>query len=283
VAAPPSVRYPIGPMDPQNPQGPQMADPSMVRTLAAQTEAVWPQELPLLRRYALPAAPRILDAGCGTGEASRRMAEAFPGAAVLGVDVEDGSLDRARRASAHLGDRVRFEHRSVFELELPAASFDLVVCRHVLQAVPHAERAVAELARVARPGGWVHLVAEDYALIQFPAAHGALTLWPDVPARFGAATGTDMLVGRRAPALLAALGLRDVTVDHVVVDTLRVPRETFAAIWEAWRDGYVEAIAEICALPAADVRTEFDRQIAVIRDPAQYAAWIVPVVAGRVV
>ncbi|HQR30993.1 MAG TPA: SAM-dependent methyltransferase, partial [Anaeromyxobacteraceae bacterium] len=59
-----------------NPQREHMADESMVRTLAAQVEAVWPQELPLLRRYPLPAAPRILDAGCGTGEASRRLAEA---------------------------------------------------------------------------------------------------------------------------------------------------------------------------------------------------------------
>lgn len=269
-------------MDPLNPQGPQMADPSMVRTLAAQAEAVWPQELPLVRRYGLPAAARILDAGCGTGEASRRLAEAFPGASVLGVDIVDGSLERARRACAPLGERVRFEHRSIFDLGLRDARFDLVVCRHVLQSIPHAERAIAELVRVARPGGWVHLVAEDYALIQFPAAPGALTLWPDLPVRFGTATGTDLLVGRRAPEILSALGLRDVAVDHVVVDPLRVRRETFAAIWEAWRDGYAEAMGEVCQVPAREVRAEFDRQIAVILDPGQYAAWIVPVVAGRV-
>ena len=37
-----------------NPQRSQMADESMVRTLRAQAEAIWPQELPLLRRYGLP-------------------------------------------------------------------------------------------------------------------------------------------------------------------------------------------------------------------------------------
>ena len=61
-----------------NPPLRQMADESMVRTLAAQAEAIWP--LTLLQGYALPEAPRVLDAGCGTGEASWCIAEALPSA-----------------------------------------------------------------------------------------------------------------------------------------------------------------------------------------------------------
>ena len=72
-----------------NPQAKQMADESMVRNLAAQARAIWPQEAPLIRRYALPAEPRILDAGCGTGEGASRLAELFPQARVLGVDIID--------------------------------------------------------------------------------------------------------------------------------------------------------------------------------------------------
>jgi len=37
-----------------NPQAKQMADESMVRNLDAQARAIWPQEIPLLRRYLLP-------------------------------------------------------------------------------------------------------------------------------------------------------------------------------------------------------------------------------------
>ena len=266
-----------------NPHVEHMADESMVRTLAAQAEAVWPQELPLLRRYPLPEAPRILDAGCGTGEASWRLAEAFPAATVLGVDVLDAHLERARSRAAHLGSRVRFENRSIFELGLPDASFDLVACRHVLQAVPHADLAVGELARVTRPGGTVHLVAEDYGMIQFPRRRfDPGEIWPRVPARFGAATGTDMLFGRHAPSILARLGLVDVAVAHVVVDTLRVPRETFARIWEAWRDGYAGVIAEHGGFTREQALERWNDQIETIRDPASYAAWFVPVVSGRV-
>ena len=269
-------------MDELNPQRAQMADESMVRNLRAQAEAIWPQELPLIRRYGLPEDADILDAGCGTGEASRRLAEAFPRARVLGADILDHHLERARAAATHLADRVRFEHRTLFGLGLPEASFDLVVCRHVLQSIPHAERAIAELVRVTRPGGWLHLIAEDYGLIQMPRRRlDPLQFWPGVAARFGAAVGTDMFVGRHAPAILRGLGLERISADVVVVDTLRVPRETFATIWEAWRDGFSGAIADHGGLTRAEAIENFDDQIAAIRDPAEYAAWLVPVVAGR--
>jgi ubiquinone/menaquinone biosynthesis C-methylase UbiE len=62
-----------------NPQGKQMADESIVRNLAVQARANWPQEAPLLRRYALPAEPRILDAGCGTGDGALRLARGYIG------------------------------------------------------------------------------------------------------------------------------------------------------------------------------------------------------------
>ncbi|HEU5478546.1 MAG TPA: class I SAM-dependent methyltransferase, partial [Candidatus Tumulicola sp.] len=115
-----------------NPQAKQMADESMVRNLAAQANAIWPQEAPLFDRYALPAAPRILDAGCGTGEIASRLAERFPGGSVLGVDIVDAHLELARARYARLAPRLQFEHQSIFELSAANDTFDLTVCRHVL-------------------------------------------------------------------------------------------------------------------------------------------------------
>src|SRR5215470_1087114 len=117
-----------------NPQAREMADESMVRNLAAQADAIWPQERPLFDRYALAADARVLDAGCGTGEITLRLAEIFSRWSFLGVDLIDEHLDLARSRCARFGDRARFENRSIFELGLPDASFDLVVCRHVIQA-----------------------------------------------------------------------------------------------------------------------------------------------------
>src|SRR5712671_6460969 len=94
-----------------NPHAKQMADESMVRTLDAQARAIWPQERELVRRYALADDIRILDAGCGTGEATARLAELFPRATIVGVDVIDTSLERARERCRAFGARVTFKHR----------------------------------------------------------------------------------------------------------------------------------------------------------------------------
>ena len=166
---------------------------------------------------------------------------------------------------------------------MPDGTFDLTVCRHVIQAIPEPERALAELVRVTRPGGRLHVLAEDYGMIHFPPRRlDPNAFWPEVPRQFGRSAGTDMLVGRRTWSILRGLGLEQVTVDYVVVDTVRVPRETFAAIWEAWRDGYVDAIAERTRVSSEEARANFDDQIATLRDPDSYAAWIIPVLSGLV-
>jgi SAM-dependent methyltransferase len=269
--------------DELNPHAKEMADESMVRTLAAQAEAIWPQESPLFTRYGLPDEARVLDAGCGTGEISARLAGLLPCSDLLGVDVIDDHLNRARARCAAFGDRVRFEHRSIFDLGLPDRTFDLTVCRHVLQAVPHPERALAELARVTRRGGWLHLIVEDYLMIHFePRRLDPDDLWANGPRKFGEATGTDLRIGRRAFGLLRRLGLVDLAVDYVVVDPLRVPRETFVAIWTAWRDGYAEAVSTHSPVSRGEFLAQFDEMIATLRDPFGYGVWHVPVVAARV-
>jgi ubiquinone/menaquinone biosynthesis C-methylase UbiE len=266
-----------------NPQLKQMADESMVRGLDAQARAIWPQELQLIRRYAIPAEAHILDAGCGTAEGSSRLAELFPRAQVLGVDIIDEHLELARSRYAALAPRLTFEHRSIFELGIPDHSFDLTVCRHVIHSIPHADRVLAELARVTRGGGYLHLIAEDYGMLHFQ--RGSLDpreFWHVAAARFGSATGTDLFIGRNTFSILAAMKLDAISVDYVVVDTVRVPREIFAAILEAWRDGYAEPISELTPISHESAVAYFNQMIANIRDPLGYAVWMVPVLSARV-
>jgi len=77
--------------DDKNPQAQQMGDESMVRNLAFQAQAIWPQEQALFDRYALSGALRILDLGCGTGEITRRLADRYRQAHLGGVDILDGN------------------------------------------------------------------------------------------------------------------------------------------------------------------------------------------------
>ena len=266
-----------------NPHGKQMADESMVRTLDAQARATWPQESALIRRYGLPDDIRILDAGCGTGEGSWRLAELFPRATILGVDILDQSLDLARSRHARLATRLTFENQSIYELRAADGTYDLTVNRHVLHSIPQASRVLGELVRVTKRGGRLHLIAEDYDMLHFKrATPDPREFWYEGPARFGAATGTDLFIGRHIFEHLAALGLTDITIDYLVVDTIRVPRETFAAIIEAWRDGYAGVSAEAMGITLEESTAYFDRMIANIQNPREYAVWMVPVVSALV-
>jgi SAM-dependent methyltransferase len=266
----------------RNPQAEQMAHESMLRNLAAQAEAIWPQESAFFARYVLPSRARIADIGCGSGEITMRLAGRYGEAELVGVDILESSVEHARRQHAALGPRVRFEQGDAFDLAFADNEFDLVVCRHMTQAVPEPDKVLAQLERICRPGGWLHVLSEDYGMLYMAAGRvDPDRLWHDGVIPFTRSTGTDARIGRRTWALMHALGVEDLRVDYVIVDTIRVARDTFAAIIAAWRDGYTDALARHSMLSAWELRALFDQAIEAIRDPEQYASWHIPIISGR--
>lgn len=211
-----------------------MADESMIRTLANQAEAIWPQESRLFSRYALPAGAQILDVGCGTGEATLRLSAIFQGASLItGLDLMPELLSLARQRlvdhGTSSGPEIRFEQGDGFHLPFEAASIDLLVCRHVTQLVPDAKQLLSEFRRVLRPGGWLHVLSEDYAMLHFPPRAGVDPdrLWHEAVVPFTTATGTDARIGRKTLPLLRELGFSHLSVQYLTVDTERVPRESW--------------------------------------------------------
>ena len=250
----------------------------MVRALAHQADAIWPQEEPVFRRHRLPADARILDVGCGTGEIAGRLSQMFPGGTIVGVDLNDSYLALARER----WPLVELHHADAFELPFAPATFDMVVCRHVLQAILTPERVLAEMARVARPGGVLHVIAEDFDMIHAgPTRRDVSVFWHDAPRAYGKATGEDLYIGRHAFHHLHALGATEIAIDYAIVDTLRVPRETVAAIFDAWRDGYEASVGPHVPISEADARDYFAATLDCIRDPGGYAVWMVPIVTAR--
>jgi ubiquinone/menaquinone biosynthesis C-methylase UbiE len=90
---------------------------------------------------------RILDLGTGTGVVAIALAERYPGAEVVGIDLSPGMIEEARRKlPPELADRVRFEVDDAAALACPDADFDLVVLSNM---IPFSD----ELARIVAPGG----------------------------------------------------------------------------------------------------------------------------------
>jgi SAM-dependent methyltransferase len=98
----------------------------------------------------LDVAPRrVLDLGTGTGVGARYLAERYPEAQVVGVDLAPAMIDRARELlPPELGGRVRFEMADATALPFEDGAFDLIV---LLNMIPFFD----ELARLAASGGAV--------------------------------------------------------------------------------------------------------------------------------
>ncbi len=264
-----------------NPQKQHMGDESMVRTLAAQTEAIWPQERELIATYRLPATAGVLDVGSGTGEFSARLAEYLPQSKLLGVEILPQSVTYARQHHGRLAPRLDFKVGDAFALEFPDQRFDFVTCRHMLQSVPEPQRVIAELIRVTRPGGRLHLLVEDYGMIHaYPTRRELDGFWQRAMAGFVNAMHVDPRIGRRTWTELHSRGVRDLAVHYITVDTLRVPRDTMARIFESWRDGYANTVAELAGMSSDEAYAGFTDMADCIRDPQGYAVWHVPIVTG---
>ncbi len=98
---------------------------------------------------------RILDLGCGAARNAARMAAL--GATVLGLDLAAPMLEAARRriATEGVAGRVALARAAMDRLPLAAGAFDLVVAHgiwNLARSAAEFRRAVAEAARVARPG-----------------------------------------------------------------------------------------------------------------------------------
>src|SRR5215510_1466287 len=113
-------------------------------------------------RLALERVRDVLDVGCGVGHWGQLLARVLPaGARVHGVDRDASWVEKAAARAAARGLAERFSYQVSVAEKLPFAdaSFDLVTCQTVLIHVPDPGAAIAEMVRVARPGGLI-LAAE---------------------------------------------------------------------------------------------------------------------------
>lgn len=95
----------------------------------------------------------VLDVACGTGESACCLTETF-GARVTGIDLSDPLLERARRKAAERKLAVDFKRGDAHELEFLNDSFDVVISECTI-CLLQKERALAEMVRVVRAGGYI--------------------------------------------------------------------------------------------------------------------------------
>ena len=199
-------------------------------TIAHTVQALWPRP-----------DERILDIGAGTGWAARLAA--WRGARVTGIDIAPGMVQAAETLAQGVKPRPRFQQAAAEELPFDDASFDGVLSTYGVIFSAQPARAVAEMARVLRPGGRL-----------------ALATWADAPEGYIAGFFALIATFSDAPPPPASpldwgreRWLRDTLGDRFEIE-IRAQETTLyapdvATVWKEYVGGFGPVAATHAALP----------------------------------
>jgi SAM-dependent methyltransferase len=231
---------------------PQPIDALLSPTLKHLREDWWNDEFTEFLTDTLRPRPgnRILDVGCGSGEAevsiSRRHISQIR---LYGVDLKVHEAAAAARRAASHNLRARFAAGDAMRLPFADRSFDSTFCVAVLQHVRDVEAAVSEFARVTRPNGRVVGVEPDntarYWYSSVPSGTATFALATELFAALSRERGEsgEQAIGPRLPALFAAHGIEPVLVRlfPVSYSSLGVPP---VEVWAARREAVERMTAD---------------------------------------
>ncbi|MHB8541606.1 MAG: class I SAM-dependent methyltransferase [Candidatus Acidiferrales bacterium] len=116
---------------------------------------------PVLEMMKLEPSDTVLDVGCGGGWLVREIAARVPQGRVLGMDVADEMVNRARRGAAS-SRNVEFAVGSVDGILRQANSFDKVISVESSYYWPDPAAGIREIFRVLRPGGSAWILVNYY-------------------------------------------------------------------------------------------------------------------------
>jgi ubiquinone/menaquinone biosynthesis C-methylase UbiE len=184
-----------------------------VEHLAHQAEVYSDEAGQLLDRVGLAAGSSAIDVGCGVlGILPLLCARVGESGRVVGLERETRILGAARENAAGRGLPVEFVQGDATSLDLPSDSFDFVHERTVLLNVQRPAAVIAEMIRIARPGGVIALQEPDSSGWVCDPPHPA---WDPMVAELLATyrrNGKNFDMGRRIARLLREAGLASVKV-----------------------------------------------------------------------
>ncbi|MBV9799166.1 MAG: methyltransferase domain-containing protein [Solirubrobacterales bacterium] len=183
--------------------------------LQRQADELAPESESVLDRADLRSGHSAIDLGCGPrGIIETLYGRVSPGGRVVGLDSDPVHVAMAADLVAQRKlDGVQIIEADARHTGLPAGSFDVVHARTLLVNVPKPAEVLAEMVRLARPGGSVASVEPDCETCICYPPHPALDRLGELFTVAFSRNGADPLIGRRLAELYRGAGLADVTIE----------------------------------------------------------------------
>jgi SAM-dependent methyltransferase len=221
----------------------------------------------LMDVMAPPADGRVLDVGCGSGALDRLLAARLGTAARIdGVDVNPFLLREAVELAREFGDRIGFTPGSALNLPFPEETFDCVFSVTVLEECD-ANRAIAEMLRVARPGARIGIVVRAIDLAQWwnlelPAAISAIANVPPQSVGPGGVADASLYIRMRQAGM----------VDLCAFPTLITLDQPEGPIWRYREDDVRSRLSPEDAIAWSDARANAARHGVLVQAHALHCA-----------
>ena len=191
---------------------------------------------------------RILDVGCGEGTAELSLGRSrISQLRLFAIDRDVSRVARTAAEGRSHNYRLGLAAADAARLPFVTGAFDATFCVAVLQHVNDVGLAVAELARVTRPGGRVLTVEPDNsARYWYSSSPAGADAFADASRFFAAAAvargdSTDPAVGPRLSAIFAQAGLQPMSVQLFPVSVTNIGTPA-RAVWAARRDAVTTAL-----------------------------------------
>ncbi|MCP4426748.1 MAG: methyltransferase domain-containing protein [Chloroflexi bacterium] len=260
-------------------------DLEFIPLLRNQTRILWPQEKEVLRRHGLNKGMKTADICCGCGDVPLLISREFQTGSIVGVDHSEAAIDYARNLQGEFNiANIDFQRGDATALMLNDSSFDFVLCRLSLQIFSQPELILQELIRIAKPGGRIYTLCEDYDLVVGYPESDLIRQTYNRAAIYGDQIGMDLRQGKKLYGMLAEARLEDIQTDHIIIDTNNAERESFARVIESWQKFSVDTIGAELGLSSKDqasLSAGYDAQLRAIRSPYGYTTWGMTACSGR--